>query len=267
MAARRRNARRQPRSFTQRVASFRGQALLALRYLLTLGALLLIVAVGSRAVSALKLMPVERIVVSGKLEHLRQEAVRDALAGRISQGLLFLDLRELQGQLEELPWVYRAELRRRFPGTLEVRVVEQLPIARWGDTAFLNHEAVVIPVADASRWDGLPTIRGPEGSEGRLMNRYRRLRDSLAAVGLTPQSLVEDEFGQLQVHIDNGMALLLGDREFSRRTQRFLKLWQVELNAVAQPIRHVDLRYNDGAAVAFDPPAQELALGLETEIR
>jgi hypothetical protein len=55
-----------------------------------------------------------------------------------------LDLRDLRRELEALPWVYRAELRRRFPDTLEIRVVEQVPIARWGDGAFLNHEARVV---------------------------------------------------------------------------------------------------------------------------
>ncbi|MDP5054887.1 MAG: FtsQ-type POTRA domain-containing protein, partial [Congregibacter sp.] len=142
--------------------------------LLTLTAMLALSLVVYLGMDALRRLPVERIVVTGKLENLRQAALRDALSDQLDEGLLFLSLGDLQASLEALPWVYTAQLRRRFPDTLEVSVVEQLPIARWGADAFLNHEARIIEVADGERWQNLPAIRGPAGSAARLMNHYQR---------------------------------------------------------------------------------------------
>ena len=267
MSARRRNARRSRRSASRpRLLTLRGLlAGPATGHLLGAAGLLLLLALVSAALSALRALPVEHIVVSGKREYLREETLRGVLAGKLSTGLLLLDLQELRRQLEALPWVYRAQLRRRFPDTLEVFVREQLPIARWGDAAFLNHEAIVIPVDEDPRWDDLPTIRGPEGSEGRLMKRYRRLREALADAGLRPRALSEDAFGQLRVQLDNGVALRFGDRDFSARTRRFLQLWHGELHNAGRPIRSIDLRYDAGAAVAFGA-AQPLAkLGVDAE--
>lgn len=235
--------------------------------LVSLAGLLVLLAVVAGAISALRAMPVEHIVVRGKLEYLREETLRDALAGKLSTGLLFLDLQTLRRRVEALPWVYRAQLRRRFPDTLEVLVFEQLPIARWGDAAFLNHEAVVIPVNEDPRWDDLPTIRGPQGSEGRLMKRYRRLREALAGVGLRPGALTEDAFGQVRVQLDNGVALHLGDRDFSHRVRRFLQLWHGELRHAARPVRRVDLRYESAAAVAFGAPAAPARPGADAELQ
>ena len=164
--------------------------------------------------------------------------------------------------------MYQASLRRHFPGTLEVSVVEQRPIARWGDTAFLNHEARVIAVADAKRWGGLPLISGPEGSQQRLMAHYRRLLELLRPLQLAPATLEEDAFGQLTVLLDGGIELRLGRQEyFARRVDSFLTLWRGELAAVADRVRRVDMRYADGAAVAYDEVPQVAVLGRDTGSR
>ncbi|MEM1188721.1 MAG: FtsQ-type POTRA domain-containing protein [Pseudomonadota bacterium] len=212
------------------------------------------------ALEALRALPVERIVVGGKLENLRHAAVREALAGELDAGLLFLDLGALREDLESMPWVHRAELRRRFPDTLEVRVVEQVPIARWGASAYLNHEARVIEVADAKRWADLPAIRGPEGSAARLMSHYQQLRLDLAPLALMPVALAEDDFGQLAVTLNNGTTLQLGDREFRGRLQRFVELWRGELVHSDTAVRRVDLRYETGAAVAIEEVEQVAGL-------
>jgi cell division protein FtsQ len=262
MAPRRRNARRSAPGLMERVRAL-GPAMLRWTHRgVVLAALALLVAGAHLAVEALRRLPVERIVVAGKLEHLQEEALRAALAPQLGDGLIFLDLEKLQAHLKDLPWVYRAQLRRKFPDTLEVRVVEQVPIARWGDEAFLNHEARIIQVTDAGRWADLPVLRGPTDSEARLMSHYRRLRQTLAPLGLAPVSLVEDEFGQLRAVMDTGLALQFGDHAFSDRLQRFERLWHAELAQAPLPARSVDLRYAEGAAVAFIEIEPEQFAGL-----
>jgi hypothetical protein len=168
MSTRRRpSAQRRGPGVGQRMAAVRAALVAAVAPTATLLAVGLVLLLGWRGAQALYAQPVAHIVVSGKLENLHRDAVRQAVAGRIDRGLLALDLRDLRRELEALPWVYRAALRRRFPDTLEIRVVEQLPIARWGDGAFLNHEARVVQVADAARWDvaaGDPRTRRQRGA-------------------------------------------------------------------------------------------------------
>jgi cell division protein FtsQ len=254
MAAARRNARRQVRRppLSERLAALRVSAL-AFTHSCCLASYLSPLPAGAVLVwQGLGAMPVERIEVSGKLENLRREAVRAALAGELDAGLVFLNLGALQAKLEELPWIYRASLRRRFPDTLEVGVVEQLPIARWGDDAFLNHEARIISVRDSDRWRDLPQIRGPQGSAARLMARYQRLLEQFSPVELNPVIVQEDDFGQLSVTLDNGLELQLGNQDFAGRLQQFLHLWRGELRDAQRTVLRVDMRYENGAAVAFE---------------
>ncbi|GAB5414756.1 MAG: hypothetical protein Cons2KO_23590 [Congregibacter sp.] len=233
----------------------------------SLSAVLMLMVLAGFAVEALRGLRVERIVVTGKLEHLRQAAVREALAGNLDEGLVFLQLDALREELEALPWVYRAALRRRYPDTLEVHVVEQLPIARWGEQGFLNHEARITTVADAQRWQELPMIRGPQGSQARLMSRYQRLLEQLGPLSLTPVVVAEDDFGQLRVELDNGLELQLGDREFTERVRRFKQLWRNELERSPQHVMRVDMRYDSGAAVALAETAQLAAVASDSQGR
>ncbi len=265
MAPRKRNARRTAPSLAERMRSAGPVMLLWTNRGLALVGIAILLGAAHLGLQALRSLPVERIVVSGKLENLQEEALRAALASELGDGLVFLDLAELRAHLEDLPWVYQAQLRRKFPGTLEVRVVEQMPIARWGDEAFLNHEARIIQVTDAGRWADLPVLRGPADSEARLMAHYRRLRQALAPLNLAPVSLVEDDFGQLRAALDNDLILEFGDHDFNDRLQRFERLWQAELAEAPLPVRSVDLRYAEGAAVAFNEPEQFAGLNVSNE--
>lgn len=267
MGASRRNARRKAPSLSQRLQQWLPTAQKLLQALLGASALALLLFVGLMSFRAMQGLAVERIVVSGKLEHLRQEAVREALTPDLGNGLVFLSLQDLRQKLEALPWVYRAQLRRRFPDTLEVYVQEQLPIARWGDDAFLNHEARVTEVSDAERWQDLPRIQGPEGSEARLMSRYQILLDQLGSLALTPVSLHEDNFGQLRVRLDRGMDVYLGDHDFTLRLQRFMQLWRRELQHSSADIARVDMRYDGGAAVAFEHTPQVAGIATDSQGR
>ena len=44
----------------------------------------------------------------------------------------------LYARIEAIDWVDAVIVRRRWPGTLFVRIVEQVPAARWGDDGLLN---------------------------------------------------------------------------------------------------------------------------------
>ena len=75
------------------------------------------------------------------------------------------------------------------------------------------------------------------------------LADRLETADLSISALTLDDLEQLTVHFDNGLSLLLGDKELSLRVARFVRLWETELPTRA--IAQIDLRYEHGAAVTF----------------
>ncbi len=228
--------------------------------LLVLAAVVLVSAAGTQAWVALESLPVKRITVTGALEHTRKEAVQGMLQSSLSGGFLNADLQHMRRQLEGLPWVHQATVRRRWPSSLEIQVIEQLPIARWGANGFLNHEGVVFRSDKQGNWDSLPLLSGPEGSAPALMARYLRLAEILAPLDLSVKELRVDERGQIDAHLATGLRLVIGSEHFFERMQRFALIYRRELATRVDEIESVDLRYARGAAVAFRDTSQVAGL-------
>lgn len=216
-----------------------------------------VLAAGLQGFITLQAIPVERIAVSGKLKHTQTEAVQSMVQPALTGGFLSADLEKIRAQLEALPWIYRASVRRRWPNSLEIHVVEQLPIARWGEGGFLNHEGDVFQSANAEQAQDLPRLVGPPGTERDLMARYQRLEELLEDVALEVLMLEVDERGQLVAELTGGITLVLGGERFLERMQRFVAVYRSDLAPRAAEVERVDLRYQSGLAVAFrEPPEQ-----------
>ncbi len=225
------------------------------RALVLCGALVVLVA-SAQAWSYLQRIPVQRISVTGKLEQTRTEAVQEMVQPALAGGFMKADLEQVRQQLEALPWIYRATVRRVWPNALEIHVVEQLPIARWGEGGFLNHQGEVFHSERGEQWQDLPRLSGPAGTEEALMASYQQLKDMLRPLELEVQALSRDARGQLRAELAGGLVLLIGNEDFKQRVRRFVALYPRELAARATDIERIDLRYQRGLAVSYREPAQ-----------
>lgn len=100
---------------------------------------------------------VRRVEIAG-LQYLAPGKVIAAL-GLASNATVFDDLAGAARQLTALPGVTSAEVNRRLPGTLEIQVVEALPVAlapRNGGLALLDSSGTVLPFDPAVSAPDLP---------------------------------------------------------------------------------------------------------------
>lgn len=226
--------------------------------------LLVLLGVGVVSIAALQAyitlqsIPVERITVSGELEHTQTAAVQDMVYPALAGGFLGADLVKVQQQLEALPWIHEASVRRVWPNALEIHVVEQLPIARWGEQGFLNHEGEVFRPSQRKAWQSLPVLSGPEGQAPALMRNYQRLLDLLKPMGLSLSALTVDDRGQMTATLSGGQLLKIGGVDFLERMKRFKAVYRADLAAQIESVQSIDLRYESGVAVAFKPVAEEM---------
>ena len=228
------------------------------RLIILTGAGVVMVA-GLQAYITLQSIAVRHITVTGELEHTRTGLVQDMVQPALVGGFLRADLQRIRAQLEELPWIYQATVQRRWPNALEIHVIEQLPIARWGESDFLNHEGEVFRSDSSKEWQALPRLRGPEGSAQAMVAGYQRIVEILRPLQLAIAQLTVDERGQVDVVLEGGMQLLLGGEDFLERMHRFVAIYRTELSARAADVERVDLRYETGIAVAFSEDSSRVA--------
>ncbi|MDP4651378.1 MAG: cell division protein FtsQ/DivIB [Haliea sp.] len=211
--------------------------------------------VGLRGWIALEEIPVQRIAVTGTLHRTQTEVVQEMVQPALVGGFLSADLDDVRARLQALPWIYRVNVRRRWPNALEINVQEQLPIARWGQGGFLNHEGEVFQSSNVEEGASLPRLEGPAGSEGQLIVSYQQLGELLQPMGLVLHALSLDGRGYFNAELDSGTQLALGNADFGDRLERFATVYQRELAQRWGDVERVDLRYENGMAVAFREPA------------
>ncbi len=202
-------------------------------------------------------IPVGRIAVVGELERVSQDALMVVINNSLSGGFLAVDLESVREPLEALPWVHRAVLRRRWPDSIEVKIIEQTPIARWGSSGLLNHSGEVFLVDNSPSLEGLPLLSGPDGRHREVMRQYRRVHEQLQAMGWQVKRLHMDQRGGLLATLQNGAELILGYGDVDNKLARLrVVLTHAEQSSGQQPQR-IDLRYSHGLAIAWQNDKQQ----------
>ena len=220
---------------------------------LALGFFALAAVLAGIAAGAWKLlsMPVERVAVTGDLEHVSRERLMGVISDSLSGGFIWLDLQSVREPLEAMPWVHRAVVRRLWPDSIEVRVIEQRAIAAWGETAYLNHAGEVFSPPGARPDASLPQLAGPEGTQGEVVQHYKQVQERLQPLGLTVVALEMNARGGLLATLAGGGEVVFGREDLAGKLARLEKIYRESLQARREEIARVDLRYSHGAAVAW----------------
>ena len=221
-----------------------------LRFSLLL-AVLVIFVVGSVSFYRYIDRPLEHIAVTSPYQRVAQNDI-EALVGDItSGGFLSLDLGVVRQRLEAHPWIASASVRRQWPNRLQLHIVEEVPIARWRDSGFLNRSGVALQAADNSALSNLPHLVGEEGSSRLVMSEFRDVSELMFSQGLKVVAFSVDVHDTRSLKLASGHEVVLGRGDVIAKVQRFLTIWQVELASRQTEIDAIDARYDNGVAVSW----------------
>ncbi|HEY0105267.1 MAG TPA: FtsQ-type POTRA domain-containing protein, partial [Rhizomicrobium sp.] len=96
------------------------------------------------------------------------ESIVAALGFKPGQPIFGADIRTARLRLEQLPWVADADVRRRYPDDVSVRIVEKLPFALWqaddGKLWVVERDGGLITTDGIEQFRGLPLLAGDGGS-------------------------------------------------------------------------------------------------------
>jgi cell division protein FtsQ len=204
--------------------------------------------------------PVRNLVVEGTFQRVTPIQVEAAVAEGLEAGFMTVNLSSLRERVQELDWVDRANVGRRWPDTLIVRVTEHQAAARWGERGLLNVRGELFTERSQHSFPELPSLAGPPGSERDVARRYLAVRGRLAEAGLTLESLGVDARGAWRIVLGGGQEIRLGRRDIDERLYRFFDVVAPALAADLKRVEYVDLRYTNGFAVGWrDSPPESLA--------
>lgn len=202
-------------------------------------------------------------------------SVLEIFAPDRGRSVLRIPIAERRAQIEALPWVERATVRRALPNRIEVEIAERAPIAflRDGANLFLIDEQGMILDRPLEADFHFPVVTGINSSMPReerahrmqmmsdFMKQVREVRsdagDSVSEIDLSDANDVQATFAGLQAagaSIPGALLVHFGNGDFHDKFQVLLNnisQWEVAAGRVAS----VDLRFEREVVVNPENPA------------
>ncbi|MDM8347553.1 cell division protein FtsQ/DivIB [Pseudomonas sp. sp1636] len=203
--------------------------------------------------------PIAKISVEGDLSYISQQAVQQRIEPFAKASFFSVDLPGMRHELEQMPWIASAQVRRVWPDQLLVRLEEHLPIARWGDEALLNNQGQAFAPKEQANYQHLPQLYGPKRAQQKVMQQYQVLSQMLRPMGFSVARLELRERGSWFLSTGQGIELLLGRDHLVEKMRRFSAIYDKALKEQQTNIARIDLRYANGLAVAWREPVAPTA--------
>ncbi len=198
--------------------------------------------------------PLQVVRIQGEFRYLDPARIEPVLGEHlVNSGFFSLDLPQLQAICLALPWVAEAHVHRVWPDAVHITLVEQVPLARWGDTdpvVWINTEGELFRPAQTVALD-LPVLIGARDQADELVALLLQIQSSLSDSGLHLRRLQRHPPGSWTVRLDPDLTVWLGQHQPLQRWRDFIQIYP----QLPEPARRIDLRYPQGFAVLFKDAA------------
>ena len=195
--------------------------------------------------------PLKVARIEGDLRYLKRSDLETAVAKATQGGFFTVNVQAIKDAAESLPWVAKVSVRRVWPDAIHIWVVEQSPVARWGDKSLINPEGEVFTPSKKLIPEGLPKFVAPENSGKDVVGRYRLARRELQKLNLAIAQMRLSQRRAWSLVTKDGLVLQLGVDDFDSRIKRFVKVYPRLKSSSNQKMNEVDMRYANGMAVKW----------------
>lgn len=162
---------------------------------------------------------------------------------------------EARARIESLPWIESAAVRKVYPATLEVKVVEREPFAIWQQGSLLSlieEDGSVIAPLSGSRHLSLPLVvgAGAPAAASAFLAQVAQMPDLAARV----RGYVRVAERRWDLKLDNGITVKLPEHDVNAALAELMDL-QAKRDLFSRDIETVDMRFPDRLFVKLSSEA------------
>ncbi|MCX7097115.1 MAG: cell division protein FtsQ/DivIB [Methylococcales bacterium] len=203
-------------------------------------------------------LPIKYVRIEGVFQYLGKDEVKAVLLPLVTAGFFDADMQAIHVAVSTLPWVDTVTVKRVWPDTIDIKIRERKPYARWGQNSLITERGVIFTPQNIGQFQNLTVVTGPEFQQVKVLEIMKGIKTTLA-----DQSMVLAEFDvndrwAWKIKLASGLEILLGSNEQLKKMQRFLKTLAVLNQEQVEQMAVVDLRYPNGYAVSWKPGTIEI---------
>lgn len=192
--------------------------------------------------------PVTKIRIQNQWNYVNSEDIKRVVSTKMGVGFFRFDLKGVKYDLESLPWIEKAAINRFWPDTVSLHLKEQVAIAYWNNKGLLNPKGEIFTPTNLNQVIGVPHLKGPDGSQLRIMEQFEAFNKILKPSGLKLSGIKLSDRGSWSLIVNDSMRITVGRSKLNNRLERFIKLYKTD--GFNEDFRNseIDLRYENGIA-------------------
>jgi len=212
--------------------------------------LLLLISIGGHWWHKVWFVPIEVVTLKDKLQYVAPDLIKAAVTEEVRRGFFGLRIAEVRDKLLQVPWVAEAQVQRKWPHTLQLKITERQPLAIWDGRGVIDTEGNLFFPPELGNVHDVAEFSGDKAHVDAMVDTYLLILAKIKPIGLAVKRLSIMPDHGWHAMLDNGVYIILGQAELEERLTRFVLAYNDPKagirNARAQV---VDLRYTNGIAV------------------
>ncbi len=197
--------------------------------------------------------PIEHYELANEFTYLQPEEVHQVLDRYLGHSFWSVNLEAIQAELTHLDWVNQVEIKRRWPNQIYVKIEEQSPVARWGDTGLINQLGEVFYPKEHKAFEELVRLEGASLDSAKILTTLGKFQQKLSSLGFTVVSLKHQVDGVWQLGLLSGSKIILDAEAEIRALERFVLAYPQLAEPLIKSPQVYDLRYSNGFIVGKIP--------------
>lgn len=190
--------------------------------------------------------------VAGEFKHVSRATLEASVRRKLESGGFFaVDVDDLRRAALAHPWVREATVRRVWPDSIHIAVLERVAVARWNDHALLESDASLFSPGHGVAGYALARLEGPPDAHARVLDNYKRLATRLGTLAGGVQRLSLSARGQWEIELGNGLTLVPRVPLDVDALEDLARVLPRILGERFQHAARIDLRYANGFAVRW----------------
>tara|TARA_B100000674_G_C37722334_1_gene860379 strand:- start:81 stop:860 length:780 start_codon:yes stop_codon:yes gene_type:complete len=196
-------------------------------------------------------LPLKIVEINGNFIHLKEEEIEKKVSSMIDGGFFTVDMKNLRVKVIHIPWVEEVSIRRVWPDTLRMHIKEQVPIAHWGNSAYINAKSNIFSPVEIDLNEDLPKFFAKDEDAEKCVSFYRKFYSTFNNKNLIISELSLNDRQEWKIIFQNKLELMLGKDDINNRISNFINIYPKLLANTSRSVKSIDMRYEHGFAVAW----------------
>lgn len=195
--------------------------------------------------------PIKNVRIFATYDHVKKDSLQHAVSSYLSNGFFYLNVGGLKKRLLGFPWIYAVSVKREWPDTVLISIVEEKAMLQWGEDALVNHFGAIFSPEKSTFPKELPIIFGPKKHRAKIFDIFQKAEILVEPLDLRIKKMSLNSRHYWEILLSNDVMVYLKKEAPLDQMELLASLYRKITADRDYPPKSFDLRYQSGLAVKW----------------